>query len=161
MADFIAKAVNGGALTEFNTTPVELAATLAPGQYDLRPLGGPVQRVTVLSVQNTVAPVLTGSATPGGTLTGTNGTWTGVLHSTEPYERRWVDLTTGEVVISGVEALTFVIPATGYEGKNLALDVRAQTARGAIHGLDALEHHHGRQRRLQRDRWGMELGRRR
>lgn len=134
MADFIAKAVNGGALTEFNTVPVELAASLSPGQYDLRPIGGPVQRVTVLDVQNTVAPTVSGTPSPGNTLTGTNGTWTGVLDATTPYERRWLDVTTVETVISGATAATFDIPASGYEGKLLAFEVRAQNARGQWSG---------------------------
>lgn len=130
MVDFIAKAVSGGVITEFTTTPVELAQTLVPGQYDLRPIGGPVQRVTVLDVQNTAIPTVSGTAAPGATLTGTNGTWTGVLSATTPYEYRWVDVTSTEAVITGATSNTFAVPSSGYEGKNLAFDVRAQNARG-------------------------------
>lgn len=130
MGDFIAKAVNGGAITEFPSAPVELAATLAPGQYDLRPIGGPVQRVTVLDVQNTVVPTVSGTPSPGQTLTGTNGTWSGVLTATTPYEYRWWDVSGTEVLIPGAVSNLFDVPASGYEGKLLAYEVRAQTARG-------------------------------
>ena len=130
MSDVIAKAVNGGAITEFTTTPVELASTLSPGQYDLRPIGGPVQRVTVLDVQNTAVPVVSGTPAPGQTLTGTNGTWSGVLDATTPYQYRWVDVTSTEAVITGATSNIFTVPTSGYEGKILAFDVRAQNARG-------------------------------
>jgi len=130
MGDFIAKSVASGAITEFASTPVELAQALPAGQYDLKPIGGPTIRVSVLDVQNTAIPTVSGTASPGNTLTGTNGTWSGVLDATTPYQYRWLDITTTETVINGATSATFAIPASGYEGKNLAYEVRAQNARG-------------------------------
>jgi len=69
--------------------------------------GGTNAPVVSQAPHNTVAPVLSGTATVGSTLTSTAGTWTGTPTPTITYQWR----TTGNVDIAGATAATFVLTA--------------------------------------------------
>src|SRR6478736_2592008 len=76
---------------------------------------------------NTVAPVVTGTATVGQTLTCSNGTWTGT--PTPTLTKQW--RTTGSVPIAGATGNTYVLTAAE-AGKIVDCLVTATNAAGSV-----------------------------
>lgn len=74
---------------------------------------------------NTVAPVITGTAKVGETLTVTNGTWTGI--PTPAYERQWY---ADDAAIDGATGLTYVL-TEGEEGAVITVEVTATNVAGS------------------------------
>lgn len=78
---------------------------------------------------NLVAPVISGTAAPDGTLTCTEGSWSGTGNS---YAYQWRDDT---VDISGATTSSFVIPSSGYDGAVISCRVTATNAAGSASAL--------------------------
>jgi hypothetical protein len=108
-----------------------LAAGITAGNISATVLaeGSVVPAVAVLIAKavstpfNTVAPVITGTAQVGQTLTSTTGTWKGVGNT---YARRW---TADNVTIPGATAATYV-PVIGDIGKVIRVVVSATNTSG-------------------------------
>jgi hypothetical protein len=86
---------------------------------------GVTNNVGVVAPTNTVAPVVSGSLTEGGTLSTTNGTWTG---SPTGYTYQWHNSSTGN--ISGATSSTYVTQSTDLTD-NIYCIVTATNAAGS------------------------------
>lgn len=122
MTKFDAKNQSTGEVVRFDAVPVDVATVLDPGTWVLEEVVPPAYTVNVLEVTFTTAPVLSGSATAGATLT-LSGTATAAL----AYEYRW--LADGGL-IPGATGATYATSATLDLGKTFIGEMRAQDARG-------------------------------
>ena len=112
-----------GALTLIDSAlPRDVALDLGAGAYEVLPVGDVIGSVNVLDVAFATAPLVSGSATAGATLT-VSGTATSAV----AYEYQWL---ADGVLISGATSNTYATDATADLGKTFTGQMRAQDARG-------------------------------
>ena len=112
-----------GALTLIDSPlPRDVALDLGAGAYEVLPVGDVIGSVNVLDVVFATAPLVSGSATAGATLT-VSGTATSAV----AYEYQWL---ADGVLISGATEATYATSATLDLGKTFTAQMRAQDARG-------------------------------
>ena len=112
-----------GALTLIDSAlPRDVALDLGAGAYEVLPVGDVIGSVNVLDVAFATAPLVSGSATAGATLT-VSGTATSAV----AYEYQWL---ADGVLIPGATTDTYATDATADLGKTFTGQMRAQDARG-------------------------------
>lgn len=112
-----------GALTLIDSAlPRDVALDLGAGAYEVLPVGDVIGSVNVLDVIFATAPLVSGSATAGATLT-VSGTATSAV----AYEYQWL---ADGVLIPGATTATYATDATADLGKTFTGQMRAQDARG-------------------------------
>ena len=112
-----------GALTLIESPlPRDVALDLGAGFYEVLPVGGIIGNVNVLEVVFSTAPLVSGSATAGATLT-VSGTATSAV----AYEYQWL---ADNVLVPGATEATYTTDAIADLGKTFTAQMRAQDARG-------------------------------
>lgn len=104
---------------------ITVRVTSTNGAGSVSVLSNASAEVLMEAPENTVAPVITGTAKVGETLTVTNGTWTGI--PTPTYERQWY---ADDEPIEGADGLTYVL-TEDEEGAVITVVVTATNVAGS------------------------------